>query len=196
MRYSDIPADTLSSMSMEVYVNAKNHGWHDTDLPVEHWLCLVISEIFEAMEADRMDRHANLDAFVESETAHPSFVERFEGYIKDTFEDELADVAIRLLDFAATLDLNFRPSNYQKDPFALPDVPFTVIAFSFIRTICRKPLNPTVLQYRFTIELLTNDALSFLFLLSEKYGFDLMDHIRMKMAYNSTRPYKHGGKKY
>jgi NTP pyrophosphatase (non-canonical NTP hydrolase) len=55
---------------------------------------LCVSELSEALEADRKGRVANLDKFDQG-IAHGDI---FETYIKDTFEDELADTVIRILD--------------------------------------------------------------------------------------------------
>ena len=55
---------------------------------------LCVSELSEALEADRKGRVANLDKF-DKGIAHGDI---FETYIKDTFEDELADTVIRILD--------------------------------------------------------------------------------------------------
>ena len=40
------------------------------------------------------------------------------------------------------------------------------------------------------------DAVIRIFDLSEKMGIDLQEMLNVKMAYNKTRPYKHGGKKF
>ena len=45
------------------YKNAVAHGWHEENLSDEHFLCLVISELMEAVEADRKGMHANRDVF-------------------------------------------------------------------------------------------------------------------------------------
>lgn len=36
------------------------HGWHEENLSDEHFLCLVISELMEAVEADRKGIHVLL----------------------------------------------------------------------------------------------------------------------------------------
>lgn len=39
----------LNKLRDEAYQNAVEHGWHDEDLSDEHFLCLVISELMEAV---------------------------------------------------------------------------------------------------------------------------------------------------
>jgi len=46
-----IEAINLNKLRDEAYQNAVEHGWHDRDLSDEHFLCLVISELMEAVQA-------------------------------------------------------------------------------------------------------------------------------------------------
>ena len=43
----------LNELRDKSYKNACEHGFHDQELSNEHCLCLVISELMEAVEADR-----------------------------------------------------------------------------------------------------------------------------------------------
>ena len=79
------------------------------------WLMLTVSELSEALEADRKNKHADLTAFEEKlpvvliakdcepmmtvteEEVKRIFKEQFEKHIKDTFEDEIADAFLRLM---------------------------------------------------------------------------------------------------
>ena len=98
---------------------------------------LIVSEVSEALEALRKNYYCDPFEAVElydsiKDRIDPGLVEnwkkRFETSIKSSFEDELADVAIRLFDLCGGLKI------------------------------------------------------------------DLEKHIKMKMKYNSLRPYKHGKK--
>ena len=46
----------LNELRDKAYRNAVTHGFHDEELSNEHCLCLVISELMEAVEADRKGR--------------------------------------------------------------------------------------------------------------------------------------------
>lgn len=60
-------------------------------------LALIQSEVSEALEACRKNKHADMQAFEKSAQTKADF----EIYIKDSFEDELADALIRILELAA-----------------------------------------------------------------------------------------------
>lgn len=46
----------LNELRNRAYKTACEHGFHDKELSNEHLLCLVISELMEAVEADRKGR--------------------------------------------------------------------------------------------------------------------------------------------
>nr|DAK02209.1 MAG TPA: NTP-PPase-like protein [Caudoviricetes sp.] len=50
----------LNELRDKAYRNAVAHGFHDKELSNEHCLCLVISELMEAVEADRKERFAKV----------------------------------------------------------------------------------------------------------------------------------------
>ena len=88
------------------YETACKHGFHDEKRSVMHFLMLVVTEVSEAVEADRKNRHADLSRFKREYEKYPNlvdektrFVTSFEKYVKDSLEDELSDVCIRLYDF-------------------------------------------------------------------------------------------------
>ena len=48
----------LNELRDKAYQCAVVHGWHEENLSDEHFLCLVISELMEAVEAYRKGSHA------------------------------------------------------------------------------------------------------------------------------------------
>ena len=46
----------LNELRNRAYKTACEHGFHDKELSNEHLLCLVTSELMEAVEADRNER--------------------------------------------------------------------------------------------------------------------------------------------
>ena len=102
----------LNKLAKEIHENAKAHGWYDEEHSGEHYLMLVITELSEAIEADRKGENANVDRFNEwmnrpmylaQYTEVDRLKDAFECFIKGTVDEELADACIRLLDFAGAI---------------------------------------------------------------------------------------------
>ena len=73
----------LNELRDKAYQCAVAHGWHEDNLSDEHFLCLVISELMEAVEADRKGSHADIEAFNKYYN-RIDFKENFERQIKET----------------------------------------------------------------------------------------------------------------
>ncbi len=83
----------LNELRDRAYKTACDHGFHDEELSNEHCLCLVISELMEAVEADRKSRHFDKEKYKIGEyaecqgvrlTNEEKFINVFNRYIKDT----------------------------------------------------------------------------------------------------------------
>ena len=92
--------EMLNALKEKAHKTAVEHGFHDDAKPDAYYLGLVMSEMGEAINADRKGLHANVVRFVEDMELGNPFKDSFERHIKDSLEDELADIVIRLLDFA------------------------------------------------------------------------------------------------
>jgi len=96
---------TIAELSIEIHENARNKGFWDGEVNVGEKLMLIVSEASEALEADRnrcfcdwsFDEPPILQV---DQLDDVSFKEQFEKYVKNKMEDELADIVIRVMDFA------------------------------------------------------------------------------------------------
>jgi len=94
----------INSLAREVYENAKNKGFYDetTERNIGEMLCLIHSEVSEALEADRKNEYASATIeTINKEKDTNLFQSHFEQGAKNSFEDELADIVIRVMDLAA-----------------------------------------------------------------------------------------------
>ena len=93
---------TLNQLRDEIHEYAISKGFWDKERETGTLLMLCVSELAEAMEADRKDRYADLELIEKDKEDFIDFKWSFENSIKDTFEDELADAIIRILDICGS----------------------------------------------------------------------------------------------
>lgn len=178
----------LNKLRDRAYKIAKEHGSHEKEMSDETYLMLIITEISEAVNADRKGDRAKTKAWSNwiSKFAIKSdkdFESDFEHYVKDTVEDELADTVIRLLDFAGVKEAKVKEA-----------VSFNIRGnFSFIENCFYLSRNVTDFYWKESIEDCISLLISNVFQLAKLYDIDLFKFINLKMKYNELRP---DGKKY
>ena len=101
MEYKLYNADTLNRYAKDCHQRSVAKGFWAEKHTVYHYLMLVISELSEAVEADRLGKwakldHDTIDTLQRIEGA--PYAQEFLRLVKDTVEDEIADAVIRLLD--------------------------------------------------------------------------------------------------
>ena len=170
----------LSEWAERIHNNASAHGFHDERKPDEHWLCMVMTEIAEAVEADRKGSKANTEGFKKMMLYGHDFEVTYRDYIKGSIEEEFADIVIRLLDFINEKYYNSMDWDcYYYGAKAFKEYSFTQNAYRLLASLKAD-----------TEHLL--DALYFMYSWAGLYDIDLDFHIEMKMRYNESRPIKHG----
>ena len=93
--------EELNALKEKAHTWAVEHGFYEEVKPDAFYLGLVMSEAGEAINADRKGMHADTKRFEEvmaKRIISPRVA--FEEKIKDSVEDEIADIIIRLLDFS------------------------------------------------------------------------------------------------
>ena len=176
----------LNELRDKAYRNAVVHGWHEENLSDEHYLCLVISELMEAVNADRKGMHANRANFEyymkQRKRDDGEFMYAFKHGIKDSVEDELADACIRLLDLAGLRGYDLDNLDYEgSDTEDYSEMSFTESMYR----ICV-----------FVTDGFYNEYLNEIFAFCKDRDIDIFWFIEQKMKYNELRPYKHGDKSY
>lgn len=178
-----IEAINLNKLRDEAYQNAVEHGWHDEDLSTEHFLCLVISELMEAVQAERKGKHADRIQFENymslRERSDEEFKYAFAHGIKDSVEDELADVCIRIFDLAGLRGVDFSKVSLpyainEKHIKELSKITFTKLCYDVI------VLTGRYSSSNFPIGVLLADILNDIYCISKIKGFDLLWHIEQK----------------
>ena len=197
MTYRLYNADTLNRYAKDCHQQSVAKGFWDEPHSVGHYLMLVVSELSEAVEADRIGKIIKLTPEQVAELNRldgAEFVQEFLRVVKDTVWDEIADAVIRMLDLLGSLldgrdlpawQVSCFDSVYGEDgiPPMLTDALIPIVA-----TLCDADANcDTINGILYAIKSLEQ--------LCNHLGIDLMTHIELKLKYNETRPALHG-KKY
>ena len=178
----------LNELRNEAYSIAKANGWHEEEHSDEHWLMLVISEIAEAVQADRKNLHADVEAFKKYEEII-DFKENFERQIKNTVEDELSDVVIRCFDLAG-----LRKFDLEEEVEALMEIAESIREGRGFIDLCYALSGISACDD--STEQKTIAIIALVLKYCELTGIDIEFFIRTKMKYNRLRGYHHGGKRY
>lgn len=189
MRIQDVNFDEWSNRA---YQCACNHGFHDKTFSDEHWMMMTIGEVSEMVEAHRKGRFADVESFKKSDTVNDGeFKDKFNRFIKDTMEDEMADIIIWLADYAGMNGLSVN------------DVFTNSLAFSqFLskRLVSQKD-DISGLGFRLVRELsnpnrrkesLITTVVCSVFTAAQMRNIDLSWHVEQKMRYNELRPMLNG----
>ena len=186
----------LNELKERAYNIAVDHGFHEEVRPDAYWLGLVMSEAGEAINADRKGLHADAVLF-NDDLANMSFKDSFEAHIKDSVEDEIADIVIRLLDFAGmkgyTLSISglcILPSIVVIREFEKNGLPGTLIQLI-------GPLDSSLNQHNTekTIGIIIGILNDCFDEMTGGSDCDLWWFVKQKMRYNELRP-KLNGKLY
>ncbi len=190
-------------------------GENPTDRDLNEVSALILSELFEGFEALRKRKFADqryvaefhqCAFYNEDLTVRNSVVavrgifdtKGFEEFIKDRFEDEIADTVIRCMDLVGYLswEMGARenepivgvwggPTNFEYS-HELLYLGFQAHLYCFDRELIEDWAES---NREFAV-----NVINFCIAVSEKYGFrdTLLQHIELKLMYNTTRPFKHG----
>ena len=168
-----------NKLAEEAHENAVKHGFWETKVSNEHCLMLVITEIAEMVEAHRVSRKAKTAAYNDM----PNKQIGFEKFIKNTMEDEMADIVIRLADLAGALGVDFtkmQPCRYYR---AFSKFSFTENAFALCKGLSKDAIG---------IEKRIQFGLDFITKWAQELNIELAFFVAQKMRYNVMRPYRNG----
>ncbi len=169
---------------------------------IGEFLMLVVTEISEAIEAHREGSFAGWGLYnisIEKKEFKNKYIS-FEMYIKNTFEDEISDVFIRLFDLMGYLKIEYKDFEHKT-----VDCAENVAESLFDITGMIYKLKNNIYQYQSSLWDKSNNLFKEVaeFLFFELFNYlkyfctvhnveNIEKHIQTKMEYNKTREYKHG----
>jgi len=178
---------TISELQKQAHEIAKSKGWWNKERRWEEIVCTIHSEISEAFEEYRADR---MDIYYAPLELPNGSLGKPEG-----FPIELADIVIRLMDWA----------EHNHESLLVPDE--QSLALSHVLSIMRheEEDDTIIIDYlhavhgylhkEFTGMIIRRECFRYTCLLANALDIDLESAILIKMEYNKTRSYRHGGKK-
>ena len=190
----------LNELAHKIHESNKLRGFDTAQDNIGQSLMLIVGEISEAMDAHQCGRFADMKEY-DSEIAYiaknfPTAnieggfrLDPFEKYIKNTFEEELADIVMRTLDFCAAFGVDIEKLCYENE---------TIICCNNIGEYLLVVTGQVYSAY-WEIECKEENCYAKLESVitaiehkAKELNINLEKHIALKMRYNETRPYKHG----
>src|SRR5574344_1689822 len=179
-----------NSLIREAHSNAVKHGFWEGGNSDMHYLCLVLCELAEAVEAKRKNKQAQWKMFewqskreqpAGNEQAHWVFC--FQQFVKDSLGDELADAYIRMCDLAGAHGVQVKEQRGMLGYVVSTEQTMTenVLAIASVLTDGSMSVESRLLFGMRQVERL-----------AELEQVELGKHIEYKMRYNQLRAYKHG----
>jgi hypothetical protein len=185
---------------------SKAKGFWEPVPPFGQQLMLIVTELAEAVEAHRKDKHANVKGYMseqknleeggdfDTEYGKMRLIGEFQSCIKDTVEDELADAFIRIGDFVGGFGIPIESLSEVSDDLTsrLGEMPenfaecllgMTTCVTTAYAAMCSK--DPESVGH------FLGAAAIYLEEMCKRDGINLAIHIDLKLQYNSTRPFKH-----
>lgn len=199
MEQTPLTQQLLKQLMTKAYENAKAKGFYEPDLDINKALMLIITEMSEAIQASRHDRHGSIEGYntyLEVSDEHTAYEESLEG----TVESEFADIAIRIMSLLGWYDSQkviclmndteirkteeYHKVEFEHGNYSLPDAMYLIIT--------RMTYFPFSCSPAWMNTLRLQEIMVMVFALAHIEGIDLVEHIRLKMQYNESRPYLHG----
>ena len=201
---------TLQAISTTAHEINVTNGFKEAE-SCKRSLALIISEMAEMLEADRKgkwskdiiksltERDGNLIHGMSIEQAHQfiitaeDFLGWFKETVKDTAEDELADVIIRITSYLAACEHNITLEATEENLIGYTASIFLSQStaeniFDFMQHIVLAFNGHSNNEINLELEKIAYHCFAFAHCL----GIDLEWHINAKLTYNKTRSYLHG----
>jgi hypothetical protein len=195
----------LAELIPRCHEASKANGWWEPRPNAGQQLMLVVSELSEALEADRNGRRALWDTYHgDMQLAgdiEGVFATLFRENIKDSVGDELADAYIRLCDFAGGFELEIPTPKEMEEGRGRGQIQYLPENFGEALLEATTGVIDLYREQKFgNTDYYPGDLVAAVLITLEalcaREGIDLATHIDLKLTYNATRGQKHGGKAY
>ena len=196
----------LASLAEDNFKNAEKHGFYTESTEIETELMLIITEMSEAVQADRHNRHGSIEDYESEIQMGRDIPTAYKNTLEGTVESEFADIAIRILSLLGWMNSK-TPIKLKSDSILADEYGISKIQFKIQNTINKGSIAKDLYRLNGRLSWFVDnescswfvsdtlqDILMRVFAIAHNHNIDLMEHIKLKMKYNETRPYLHGYK--
>ena len=192
-----ITKEDLEVLSKQAYESAKDKGFYPND--VTFCLMFIIVEMGEVLQADRKDRHGSIEDYKSEIEMGRDIPTAYKNTLEGTVESEFADIAIRILSLLGSI-MDSEKIELTEDEYLIGEYKLAKFIFGFdlvedlyrlIEKIGVLDLNDSPNWY---LVKHLQEILMDIFAIAHSNNINLMEHIKLKMKFNESRPYLHGYK--
>jgi NTP pyrophosphatase (non-canonical NTP hydrolase) len=172
------------------YKTAKDKGFYPDDSTIDKHLTGIVSELYEVYEAHRSGNFTNKKIYTTHWFNNPNHLSKTwcDSYIKnvkDSLEDEVTDLFIRIFNLAAHLNIKLNDIYPDTDKLENYTIDNQIIF-----------INKSILYFpNAKFKKWFDQVLNTLYGFCSIYGINIKIHIEAKIEFNKSREYLHG-KKY
>ena len=194
----------LASLAEDNFKNAEKHGFYTESTEIETELMLIITEMSEAVQADRHNRHGSIEDYEIEIQMGRDIPTAYKNTLEGTVESEFADIAIRILSLLGWMNSK-TPIKLKSDSILADEYGISKIQFKIQNTINKGSIAKDLYRLNGRLSWFVDnescswfvsdtlqDILMRVFAIAHNHNIDLMEHIKLKMQYNESRPYLHG----
>lgn len=193
-----ITNEDLKVLSKQAFESAKNKGFYPCT-GTTFQLMFIIVEMSEVLQADRKDRHGSIEDYKSEIEMGRDIQTAYRNTLEGTVETEFADIAIRILSLLGSI-MDSDKVYLMEDEDLIDEYKLAEFIFGFDLVedlyriiekigVCDLDDSPNWYLVKHIQEILVD-----IFAIAHSNNINLMEHIRLKMKYNETRPYLHGYK--
>lgn len=195
-----ITKEDLEVLSKQAFESAKSKGFYsETGIDTTFYLMFIIVEMSEALQADRKNRHGSIEDYeIEIEMGR-DFPTAYRNSLEGTVESEFADIAIRILSLLGSI-MDSEKAEFMEDEDLIDEYKLAKFIFGsnivedLYRLIEKMGVCDLDDSPNWYLAKHLQEMLIVIFAIAHSNNINLMEHIRLKMKYNETRPYLHGSK--
>lgn len=198
-KFKIILNDELKTMAKQAYESAKDKGFYQNGYDATFYLMFIIVEMCEVLQADKKDRHGSIEDYESEIEMGRDITTAYKNTLEGTVESEFADIAIRILSLLGDI-MDSEKIELMEDEDLTAEYKLAKFIFGFDLVedlyrliekigVCDLDDSPNWYLVKHLQEILID-----IFAIAHSNNINLMEHIKLKMKFNESRPYLHGYK--